>query len=300
MRKKGFTLAEILITLGIIGVIAAFTVPTFIGGVYNKANASKLASVVADYENIFGMMLVKENKVDICDTEFGIAMLAGNAEDMNKALAKYTKSPITKVTMEDLGYTAYVMPSLIGAAYAEQSKTKMGGSSKTSTESSEYKDPHPEDPPTSPKPDNPESSKSSQDTGNIMVDINGKPIKFYYTTATKSGSGTTVFWQGIGATMPISADAQAAGVSCNKNAAIVYVDVNSAQTPNKYGRDVFAFVLGGDGVLYPYGSNTASVLNSDGVKNWESADATYGCSTGNYHGLGCTARLIENNYKMEY
>lgn len=36
MRKFGFTLAEVLITLGIIGVVAAMTMPVLINNVRNK------------------------------------------------------------------------------------------------------------------------------------------------------------------------------------------------------------------------------------------------------------------------
>ena len=37
MKNKGFTMAEVLITLGIIGVVAAMTLPTLINNNRNKA-----------------------------------------------------------------------------------------------------------------------------------------------------------------------------------------------------------------------------------------------------------------------
>ena len=40
IRQKGFTLAEVLITLGIIGIVAAMTMPTLIG----KYQKNKLPS----------------------------------------------------------------------------------------------------------------------------------------------------------------------------------------------------------------------------------------------------------------
>lgn len=40
--KKGFTLAEVLITLGIIGVVAAMTIPTLIANAQKKATAMKV------------------------------------------------------------------------------------------------------------------------------------------------------------------------------------------------------------------------------------------------------------------
>ncbi len=41
--KRGFTLAEVLITLGIIGVVAAMTMPTLLQSYYNKITETRLA-----------------------------------------------------------------------------------------------------------------------------------------------------------------------------------------------------------------------------------------------------------------
>lgn len=40
MKLKAFTLAEVLITLGIIGVVAAMTLPTVINNFRKKTNSS--------------------------------------------------------------------------------------------------------------------------------------------------------------------------------------------------------------------------------------------------------------------
>lgn len=42
MKKLAFTLAEVLITLGIIGVVAAMTIPTLVTNADKKATATKL------------------------------------------------------------------------------------------------------------------------------------------------------------------------------------------------------------------------------------------------------------------
>lgn len=51
--KKGFTLAEVLITIGIIGVVAAMTIPTLIGHIENIKNTSLLRE---DYAILSQMM----------------------------------------------------------------------------------------------------------------------------------------------------------------------------------------------------------------------------------------------------
>lgn len=45
MLKKAFTLAEVLVTLGIIGVVAAMTMPTLINNTGNEKYVAKLKKV---------------------------------------------------------------------------------------------------------------------------------------------------------------------------------------------------------------------------------------------------------------
>lgn len=118
MKKLGFTLAELLITLVIVGVIAALTIPQFITNANNQTNAAKLATVAADYQNVYGMMMMKENKTSIFETEFGSAWSNGNTAGMKSALAKYTKTARTGTSYNDLGYLAY-SSSILPAAWAD-------------------------------------------------------------------------------------------------------------------------------------------------------------------------------------
>ena len=85
----------------------------------------------------------------------------------------------------------------------------------------------------------------------------------------------------------------------------IYIDVNGNKSPNTCGRDVFAFVLGEDGHLYPYGTEKAAELrglSNPATQTWDNIDASVinRCVGNNYYGHGCTARLIENNYKVDY
>ena len=49
--SKGFTLAEVLITLGIIGIVAALTVPTLVANYQKKQTVTQLRKVYADLNN---------------------------------------------------------------------------------------------------------------------------------------------------------------------------------------------------------------------------------------------------------
>ena len=46
--KKAFTLAEVLITLGIIGIVAAMTLPTLIGKYQKKQTVTQLKKAYRD------------------------------------------------------------------------------------------------------------------------------------------------------------------------------------------------------------------------------------------------------------
>ena len=53
MKKRGFTLAEILVTLAVIGVLAALVTPALMQSSRDKANAAKLSSTISNIEKAF-------------------------------------------------------------------------------------------------------------------------------------------------------------------------------------------------------------------------------------------------------
>ena len=60
MKKHGFTLAEVLITLGIIGVVSALVMPTFVTSTQNAKTGPKLAKAVAMFEQANKAILLDE------------------------------------------------------------------------------------------------------------------------------------------------------------------------------------------------------------------------------------------------
>ena len=61
-KKNAFTLAEVLITLSIIGVISALTVPTLVNDYQRKTNVIQLRKVVNDIYNAADMLITEEGK----------------------------------------------------------------------------------------------------------------------------------------------------------------------------------------------------------------------------------------------
>ncbi len=68
MKKSGFTLAEVLVTLGIIGVVAALTAPALILSSRNQSNAAKLSVVVSNLENAFANAIAQEGADNLYGT----------------------------------------------------------------------------------------------------------------------------------------------------------------------------------------------------------------------------------------
>ena len=60
-KSKGFTLAEVLITLGIIGVVAAITMPTLINNYKEKATVNKVKKFYSMMSQAY-LMSVKDNE----------------------------------------------------------------------------------------------------------------------------------------------------------------------------------------------------------------------------------------------
>ena len=71
IRRAAFTLAEVLITLGIIGVVAAMTIPTLIANYQEKQTVSRLTKAYATISNAYQM----------ARTEYGDLYAWGFTED---------------------------------------------------------------------------------------------------------------------------------------------------------------------------------------------------------------------------
>ena len=67
--KNGFTLAEVLITLGIIGVVAALTMPSLIADYKKKVYVVQLQKAVSVWDNAMKLMLAADEVEYLNDTE---------------------------------------------------------------------------------------------------------------------------------------------------------------------------------------------------------------------------------------
>lgn len=226
MIKRGFTLAEVLIVLATIGVVAALTIPTFVSSSRNQANAAKLSALMSDLENAFTVMITQEDIEDFGEWD--------SIDEVTNRLPNYFKVDSAEKKMED--YYGSVEPFL-----RLDDEVGMGA--------------------------------------------------FEYTFLSKNGS--LIMFDGEDSSYQLNNGTGSLGR--------VAIDVNGIERPNRYGRDVFLFRLGNDGHLYAFGSANASQLESgkrDDV--WDGDSSEYQCLNDSNMTEGCTARLIENNFRIDF
>ena len=68
-KKFAFTLAEVLITLGIIGVVAAMTIPTLIAKYTETMTISKLKKAYATITNVYKLSMIDNGYISSAGTD---------------------------------------------------------------------------------------------------------------------------------------------------------------------------------------------------------------------------------------
>lgn len=89
--KKGFTLAEVLVTLGIIGVVAAITIPSLMENVRNKDLQAQLKKSYSEWNQI-AMQFMNDNEQSIPDyaAEYGLNAMIAQLPKYLKGVGKFS------------------------------------------------------------------------------------------------------------------------------------------------------------------------------------------------------------------
>ena len=288
MKKRGFTLAEVLITLGIVGVVAALTAPALIMSSRNEANAARLSVVVSNLENAFQTAIAQEGADNLYGTslwDFKDKLTADSATVKDSA-SEEEKNKANEKNKENQGNIAKFVGRLgqymILNGYVE-SDDKYYGSIPV----------HP----------------MSESGGTAAIDI-VNDSRFWgdgRMFALETKNGAAIFMRAYRRTdlAKKKQEAIAAGSSYYTNAADIVIDVNGKNAPNTFGRDIFWFHLGENGVMYPYGGADVARIDANGT--WDSTEnVVASCSDDhkglnpNTRGIGCAARVIADGYKINY
>src|SRR5574344_258447 len=91
-KAKGFTLAEVLIVLGIIGVIAAFTIPTLINSYQEKVVVTKVKKFYSLMNQAVALAKLENGDVDTwADADADYAIASNNYAKILEKSLKFTK-----------------------------------------------------------------------------------------------------------------------------------------------------------------------------------------------------------------
>lgn len=271
MDKRGFTLAEVLITMGILGVIIALTLPGFVVNNRNAANASKLSATVSDLENTFSTMNAKEQTLDLFET--------ATWQAIDTSLTGSTSSTTVDNVTTELGKYISIIPNQNSKnASSFYSGTKVYSLDSGSTYSFE-------------------SGKGSQ---GLALNLKSGAVIFAYLVDNSIEDLEDEAEQ--------EKKIVEAGGSLKFLAGEIMIDVNGIERPNTIGRDIFYFYLGSDGILYPAGGKDAAIYfnvkdNSYTATDiWSESSSKTACTDNKKadNGWGCTARLAENGFKVDY
>lgn len=99
-QKKAFTLAEVLITLAVIGVVAALTLPTLIKNYEKQVYVTNLKKAYAELSQVFKLYIADEGVTDLSQTS--LFSTDNNYTKLNEILNKYFK-------VADLCYSSHAL-----------------------------------------------------------------------------------------------------------------------------------------------------------------------------------------------
>ena len=230
-KKTAFTLAEVLITLSIIGVVSAITIPT----VQKKYLAFQFSSAFKKAYSEVGQMskmLVLEYGTNDLYGELGSSTAVNSTQ---KGLAKSVENYLKNTT-----------------------------------------------------------NKPQRAIAGKIYDTNGKEVKY------KNYSGTANMYTPIlddGGYELMDGRAIWFEGGFEKNAFIISYDINGLSSPpNRFGYDLFSFVLGEDGQFYPIGSPRINMTKiSYAYCGAEAKNVTSGCSKtskSTCNGISCSYKAV--------
>ena len=128
-KLKGFTLAEVLITLGIIGVVAAMTIPVLIGQYKEKVLETQYKKGVNIISTALQAIMAEEGTPgDLSNTPLNTCYQDKDAACFADVVSKYFKTSYTsdnqsfKDNFEAIEYTAYLPSYMAGGVFVPKAE----------------------------------------------------------------------------------------------------------------------------------------------------------------------------------
>lgn len=268
MKKAGFTLAEVLITMTIIGVVAALTTPALLHNAATAEIGPKLAKFRTTVENANRLMMVA-NDVN----RLSVLIRRAGAAEQNRT-QRYTELLQNFMRLD-------------GGADSYKVKAYTGDDDIQNVQVSLFANDHDANGPAQgdnlqanqiqvPLQDNDENA-----TGFTFRTVEGMAVHFFLAPQVNGAGG-----------VPTEPD----------NLGVILVDINGNAIPNSLGKDIFGFVLGNNGLLTPVGSRNVRSGN-DNANEYDSSIWSISCpNNGNVtsQGLTCTGSIFANDLRVLY
>lgn len=245
--RIGYTLSEVLVTIGIIGVIAALTLPILTN---KHQNAVALAGIKLAYAKIndgFLMMRSSENLDDLSNLSVFQTMTPETFLDERVQ---------TNLDNQMRKYFNIVKSYKAGEACPEcPVYVKMNG----------------------------ELADGGQYDYAWRGFLNDGMIYYMHLNGPQNASNKT---------------------KIKSIVAYFFVDINGVNPPNKWGKDMFQYALAQNGLLYSAWGKDLSEAMPQSQTYW--GEDSSGCGApankdvSRSTGYGCTARIIENSWKIDY
>lgn len=258
-----FTLAEILITLGIIGIVAEMTIPTLIKTYQKQAYLSMLKLTYSEITQGFKMAMAIDFAKDFGDTEL-MSVVAKNGGDTDIPAAETAAVDVLKKYFA----SAKFIPQANIVSLPDQTCNGLVGTGIRAWN----------------------LSNRSQCSGNPNMAFglsNGVVMQIWLTSAQVPPISSSVI--------------DSLGGKMHKTYGRLDIDLNGSQGPNQWGKDAFRFRISEKGELCPnYGKDYAIfAVGNNWQTQWWSTVPSF-CSTSSGEGWGCAARIIESNWEIDY
>ncbi len=200
-RKSAFTLAEVLITLGIIGVVAAMTLPVLVNNYKEKELATQVKKTFSNIQN--AALLAQKDLGAVGDNTFLFDVTNTHAETA-KNFAKYFNGAKVCENKSQKGCSQYYYKVKYATAYKGS-----GDSNKTYT---------------------PDGAKIILNDGSVLTILQKTSCSRTNTGCKQDSSGNCIKDEN-GDTISVT--------EIHSDCATIFMDVNGLKRPNQFGADIY-------------------------------------------------------------
>lgn len=221
-KRLGYTIAEAVVVMAVVGIVASLVIPTFISSYRKNVLASSLSKSVSDFEKSMSIMTMKDGASSLFETRAWL-----NIEDANPVLSSNSSNADIEEFAKDIGTTLNLTVDTsnkkVSDFYAGIDVEDLMGNSVNISSDNLFPDMIP------------------------FVAKNGAAYFIHIPNKNNDPNKKT------------EREVLESGGNLSELAAYVTIDVNGTQRPNIIGRDIFEFYLGADGIMYPSGGIDSSI-----------------------------------------